>query len=49
MDEKLLQLLACPACKANVQLKDGEICCVQCARKYPIRDGIAVMLIEENA
>lgn len=47
MDEKLLQILACPACKAAVRLKDEKICCVQCGRKYPIRDGIPIMLIEE--
>ncbi|MFH1245617.1 MAG: Trm112 family protein, partial [Candidatus Omnitrophota bacterium] len=47
IDEKLLQILACPACKAPVQLKDGKICCVQCKRKYPLRGDIPVMLLEE--
>lgn len=48
IDKELLAILACPACKADVELKDGRICCVKCGKKYPIRDGIPVMLIEES-
>ena len=47
MDEELLKILACPACKADVQLKEKRIVCTKCGRKYPIRDGIPIMLIEE--
>ena len=47
MDEELLKILACPACKADVELKEERIVCTKCGRKYPIRDGIPVMLIEE--
>lgn len=47
IDEKLLEILACPACKADVALKGEKLVCVQCRRAYPIRDGIPVMLIEE--
>ena len=47
IDKELLQILACPACKASVELKDNKIICAKCGRKYPIRDGIPVMLIEE--
>ena len=47
MDKELLKILACPACKANVELKEEKIVCTNCGRKYPIRDGIPVMLIEE--
>ena len=45
----LLEILACPACKAKVELKpDGSaLKCVQCKRVYPIRDDIPVMLIDE--
>ena len=45
----LLQILACPACKARVELKpDGSaLKCVQCKRVYPIRDDIPAMLIDE--
>ena len=47
MDEQLLKILACPACKADVQLKEEKIVCAKCGRKYPIRDGIPIMLIDE--
>ncbi len=47
IDEQLLAILACPACKVEVRLEDDRLVCVQCGRRYPIRDGIPVMLIEE--
>ncbi len=47
IDAKLLEILACPACKTEVKLEGDRLVCVQCGRRYPIRDGIPVMLIEE--
>lgn len=49
ISEDLLEILACPACKAKVELKaDGSgLKCVECKRVYPIRDDIPVMLIDE--
>ena len=47
IDPKLLEILACPACKTEVRLEGGRLVCAQCGRRYPIRDGIPVMLIEE--
>ena len=49
ISEDLLEILACPACKAKVELKpDGKsLKCVDCRRVYPIRDDIPVMLIDE--
>ncbi|MDP2921654.1 MAG: Trm112 family protein [Candidatus Omnitrophota bacterium] len=47
IDRELLEILACPACKSGVELKDNKIACVKCGKKYPIRDGIPVMLIDE--
>lgn len=46
---ELLEILACPACKAEVVLEPDEsgIRCVKCHRVYPIRDDIPVMLIDE--
>ena len=46
---ELLEILACPACKAKVELNpDGSaLKCVECKRVYPIRDDIPVMLIDE--
>jgi len=47
IDPKLLEILACPLCKTEVKLEGERLVCVQCRRRYPIRDGIPVMLIEE--
>ncbi len=47
IDKELLEILACPACKAPVVQQDDRIVCTACGRRYPIRDGIPVMLIEE--
>jgi len=49
LSEDLLEILACPACKARVELKaDGSgLKCVECKRVYTIRDDIPVMLIDE--
>jgi uncharacterized protein YbaR (Trm112 family) len=51
ISEDLLEILACPACKAKVELKpDGSgLKCVKCWRVYPIRDDIPVMLVDEAA
>ncbi len=47
LDEDILEILACPACKADVELKDNKIVCVQCKRRYPVKDGIPIMLVDE--
>jgi len=47
IDKKLLEILACPQCKADVKLESEKIVCVKCGLKYPIKDGIPIMLIEE--
>ncbi|MDD5730439.1 MAG: Trm112 family protein [Candidatus Omnitrophica bacterium] len=47
IDKELLEILACPACKGDVELKGNLIVCKKCGKKYPIKDGIPVMLIDE--
>ena len=47
IDQQLLEILACPVCKTEVKLDAEWLVCVQCGRRYPIREGIPVMLIEE--
>ncbi len=47
IDEQLLKILACPLDKAPVRLEGDRIICSKCGRRYPVRDGIPVMLIEE--
>jgi uncharacterized protein YbaR (Trm112 family) len=47
IDKQLLDILACPACKSDVELKEDKIACKKCGKKYPIKDGIPIMLIDE--
>jgi uncharacterized protein YbaR (Trm112 family) len=46
-DEKLIKVLVCVVCRSEVVLKDNKIVCKGCGRKYPVRDGIPIMLEEE--
>jgi uncharacterized protein YbaR (Trm112 family) len=49
IDKELLEILVCPACKAEVKLTGDKIVCTNpaCGLRYPVRDGIPVMLIDE--
>ena len=49
LNSELLAILVCPACKTKVVLQNEQLICTNrsCALKYPIRDGIPVMLIDE--
>jgi uncharacterized protein YbaR (Trm112 family) len=49
ISKELLEILACPKCKGEVVLTeagDGLVCSA-CALRYPIKDDIPVMLIDE--
>jgi uncharacterized protein len=46
IDETMLRLLACPACHAGLALLDGDtVLCSGCGRRYPIREGLPVLLV----
>ena len=47
ISKDLLDILACPVCKTEVKLEGDRIVCLQCGRRYPIRDDIPVMLVDE--
>jgi uncharacterized protein YbaR (Trm112 family) len=49
IDPKLLEILACPACKGGLiyDRKDQKLLCEKCRLKYPIRDDIPVMLADQ--
>jgi len=49
IDKQLLDVLACPKCKAEVKVEGEKIVCQnpQCGLRYPIRDWIPVMLIDQ--
>jgi uncharacterized protein YbaR (Trm112 family) len=49
IEQSLLDILACPQCKAAIR-QDKEkfvLICDNCRLKFPVRDGIPVMLIDE--
>ena len=55
IDKELLAIMACPSCKKPVEERaagQGEnaqawLVCTGCGLRYPIRDHIPIMLIEE--
>lgn len=50
LSKTLLDILACPACKGEIEHDEAAqklVCVGECQRRYPIRDGIPVMLIDE--
>ena len=48
IDPELLDILVCPDCKSDVEFKDNKIVCKGCGRRYPVKNGIPVMLIDES-
>lgn len=47
LDPALLEILACPQCKARVELEGDRLVCVKCGRRYRIEDDIPIMLVGE--
>ena len=49
MDHRLLEIVACPACKGklNYNKETNELVCKFDRLAYPIREGIPVMLTTE--
>jgi len=47
IDKELLSILACPACKGDVTLVGEKVVCAKCGKKYPVKDGIPVMLVDQ--
>jgi len=53
VSQDLLEILRCPVCVQEGQgelelVNNGWLVCRDCGRKYPIRDDIPVMLVEEG-
>lgn len=42
----VLSLLACPGCRGGLNEVEGYLECPACDLKYPIREGIPVLLVE---
>lgn len=49
MDARLLDILVCPICKANLEYRkvEAELVCKPCRLAFPVRDGIPIMLQDE--
>ncbi|MDL2272423.1 Trm112 family protein [Desulfovibrio sp. OttesenSCG-928-I05] len=49
LENDLLRILVCPACRGGLDRAEGGegLTCPACAKVYPIREGIPVMLGEE--
>lgn len=47
IDDRLLEILVCAKCHGELELKDDRLVCKECGLRYPIRNGIPVMLVEE--
>ena len=51
LSDDMLEILACPACHGKLTLvQDSWLVCQnqECRRKYPIKDGIPHLLVEEG-
>jgi hypothetical protein len=38
--------IACPACFGDLRVEGSRLICARCGRKYPIADGIPVLIAE---
>jgi uncharacterized protein YbaR (Trm112 family) len=49
LDPALLEILACPDCKAPLRADEAaeELVCTGCGLAYPVRDDIPVLLVDE--
>jgi uncharacterized protein YbaR (Trm112 family) len=49
LKDELLEILACPKCKGDLEYDkvNGWLSCHQCRLRYPVRDDIPIMLVEE--
>ncbi len=49
LDERLLEILACPKCKGELEYREDEnsLLCHACRLRYRIEDDIPIMLIDE--
>jgi hypothetical protein len=45
----LLEVLACPSCKADLEYQEQQekLICHNCKLAYPIKEGVPIMIIED--
>lgn len=49
LDETLSRILVCPVDHGDLSEDEpaSRLVCAKCGRRYPVRDGIPIMLVEE--
>ena len=49
LDAELLSILVCPKCKGELRYEESppSLVCTACALRYPVRDDIPILLIDE--
>jgi uncharacterized protein len=49
LSAQLLAILVCPKCKGEIEYREREasLVCNTCRLRYPVRDDIPIMLIDE--
>ena len=48
LTESTLYLLACPVCHGSLALAPDHIDCTSCSRRYPIVDGLPVLIASRS-
>jgi uncharacterized protein YbaR (Trm112 family) len=50
LNKDLLKLLCCPKCKGDLAFDESKntLTCLKCARVYPVKDGIPIMLVDDE-
>ena len=49
LSPQLLAILVCPKCKGELEYREAEssLVCPRCMLRYPVRDDIPIMLLDE--
>lgn len=51
LKKELLEILCCPACKGDLDYRvaENQLVCKKCGHRYQIRNGIPIMLPDDDA
>jgi uncharacterized protein YbaR (Trm112 family) len=49
LSQELLEILVCPRCRGELEYREREesLVCPACRLRYPVRDDIPIMLVDE--
>lgn len=47
IEKDILDVICCPACKSELKEVGSCLECQRCGLKYPIEDGIPILIVEE--